>query len=73
MNTNYIVRNHNEKIIDVVHSIMNNKTGKAETATEHILIKLMQIGGIPTTSFKYDQNKVNSYFNQWIKGKEYDD
>jgi len=73
MNTNCVVKNHNEKIIDIVHSIINDKTGKVETAIEHILIKLMQIRGIPTTSFKYDQNLVNSYYNQWIKGEEYND
>jgi len=52
MSTKYINRSNDEEIIDIVRSVMDNGTGKAETANEHILIKLMQIRGTPMTSFE---------------------
>ena len=42
MSKNYINRANDEEIIDIVRSVMDNGTGVAETANEHILIKLMQ-------------------------------
>jgi hypothetical protein len=66
MSTNYINRLHDEEIIDIVRSVMDNGTGKAETANEHILIKLMQLRGTPMTSFKYDQEKVDYHWCQWV-------
>lgn len=65
MSTNYINRSNDEEIIDIVRSVMNNGTGKAETANEHILIKLMQLRGTPMNSFEYDQKKVDLHYNQW--------
>ena len=66
MSINYINRNNDEEIIDIVRSVMNNGSGKAETANEHILIKLFQLRGTPMTSFEYDQEKVDFYYEQWI-------
>jgi len=68
MNTNYIDRSGDEEIIDIVRSVMDNGTGKAETANEHILIRLMQIRGTPMTSFEFDQERVDFHYNQWSRG-----
>ncbi len=65
MSINYIDRRCDEEIIDIVRSVMDNGTGKAETAHEHILIKLMQLRRTPMTSFEFDQERVDFYYNQW--------
>ena len=67
MSVNYINRKHDEEIIDIVRSVMDNGTGKAETCNEHILIKLMQLRGTPITSYEFDQERVDFYYEQWIK------
>lgn len=61
----YIDRSHDEEIIDIVRSVMDNGTGKAETAYEHILIKLLQLRGTPMTCFEFDQERVDFHFKQW--------
>jgi hypothetical protein len=66
MSTSYINRNNDEEIIDIVRSVMDNGTGKAETVNEHILIKLMQLRGTPITSFEFDQKRVDSIYNNWV-------
>lgn len=66
MSTKYINRSNDEEIIDIVRSVLNNGTGKAETANENILIKLMQIRGTPITSFEFDQKQVDSCYKNWI-------
>ena len=66
MSINYIDRSNDEEIIDIVRSVMDNGTGEAETANEHILIKLMQLRGTPMTSFKFDQERVNFHYKNWI-------
>ena len=65
MSTKYIDRSNDEEIIDIVRSVMDNGTGKAETANEHILIKLMQLRGTPMTSFEYEQERVDYFYNMW--------
>lgn len=70
MSTNYIDRSHDEEIIDIVRSVMDNGTGKAQTANEHILIKLMQLRGTPMTSFKFDQEEVDFQYNLWAGNNE---
>lgn len=65
MSINYINRSNDEEIIDIVRSVMNNGTGRAETVNEHILIKLMQIRSTPITSFEYDQKRVDKTYEQW--------
>ena len=70
MSINYIDRENDEEIIDIVRSIMDNRTGKAETANEHILLKLMQIRGTPMTSFEFDQERVDFHYNSWITDNE---
>jgi len=66
MSVNYIDRSKDEEIIDIVRSVMDNGTGNAETAYEHILIKLMQLRGTPMTSFNFDQKRVDFYYDQWV-------
>lgn len=68
MSTSCLNRSKDEEIIDIVRSVMDNGTGKAETANEHILIKLMQLRKTPMTSFEYDQEKVDFHYEQWKKG-----
>lgn len=65
MNLKYTDRSHDEEIIDIVRFVMDNGTGKAETAHEHILIKLLQLRGTPMTSFEFDQERVDFHYNQW--------
>ena len=65
MSTNYIDRSKDEEIIDIVRSVLNNGTGKAETFNEHILIKLMQLRNTPIDNFKYNQERADSCFEQW--------
>jgi len=66
MSTNYIDRSHDEEIIDIVRSVMDNGTGKAQTANEYILIKLMQLRGTPMSSFEFDQERVDFHYNLWV-------
>jgi hypothetical protein len=66
---NFVNRNNDEEIIDIVRSVMDNGTGRVETAYEHILIKLMQLRGTPMTSFEFDQDRVDFHYNQWKLGK----
>jgi len=65
MSVNYIDRSNDEEIIDIVRSVMDNGTGNAETPNEHILIKLMQLRGTPMDSFKFDQERVEFFYEQW--------
>ncbi len=65
MNTQYVNRINDEDIIDIVRSVLDNGSGKAETAFEHILIKLMQIRNTPITSFEFDQDQVDLHYNNW--------
>lgn len=65
MSLNYVDRSNDEEIIDIVRSVMDNGTGRAETANEHILIKLMQLRGTPMTNFEYDQERVDFHYEQW--------
>jgi len=68
MSVNYIDRKHDEEIIDIVRSVMDNGTGKAETTNEHILIKLMQLRGTPMTSFEFEQERADQCFETWKVG-----
>lgn len=65
MSLNYVDRTYDEEIIDIVRSVLDNGTGKAETFNEHVLIKLMQLRGTPITNFEFNQEKVDSLFKKW--------
>jgi len=69
MSINYVNRQHDEDIIDIVRHVLDNGTGKAETANEHILIKLMQLRNTPITNMEFNQKNVDSHYNMW-KGEE---
>tara|TARA_R100000541_G_scaffold56424_1_gene65849 strand:- start:41 stop:253 length:213 start_codon:yes stop_codon:yes gene_type:complete len=66
MSTNYVNRNNDEEIIDIVRSVLDNGTGKAETFNEHVLIKLMQLRKTPITNFEFDQRLVDKHFSTWV-------
>jgi len=68
MSINHISRKYDEEIIDLVRSVMDNGTGKAETDNEHVLIKLMQLRGTPMTSFLFEQARVDQCFETWKIG-----
>ena len=70
MSTRYVNRINDEDIIDIVRSILDNGTGRAETPYEHILIKLMQIRNTPITNLQFDQDKVDMHYNNWRKDIE---
>ena len=63
----FVNRKHDEDIIDIVRSVLNNGTGKAETPNEHILIKLMQIRNTPITNMEFEQERVDFHYEQWGK------
>ena len=65
MSVNYVNRQSDEEIIDIVRSVLNNGTGKAETANEHILIKLMQIRNTPINNMEFDQDNVDKQYQLW--------
>ncbi len=69
MSTEYVNRGNDEEIIDIVRSVMDNGTGKAETVNEHLLIKLMQLRGTPMTTFTFDQERVDKYHQKWKDGE----
>lgn len=70
MNVHYIDRSNDEEIIDIVRSVLDNETGRAETANEHILIKLMQLRNTPINNFEFDQKKVDFHYNIWRRENE---
>ena len=65
MSTNYVNRANDEEIIDILRSVLNNGSGEAETANEHVLIKLMQIRNTPILNFEFDQERVDYLYNNW--------
>lgn len=69
MSIDFVNRINDEDIIDIVRSVLDNGTGKAETFNEHILIKLMQIRNTPIQTFEFDQKKVDFYYKSWVEGK----
>lgn len=69
LNTNQIDRTNDDAIINIVRSVMDNGTGKAETPNEHILIKLMQLRGTPMDSFDFDQGRADFHYSKWLTEK----
>lgn len=66
MSLSYINRSNDEEIIDIVRSVLDNGTGRAETFNEHILVKLMQIRGTPIETMSFDQEHVNKLYLTWL-------
>lgn len=67
MSKDYVDRSNDEEIIDIVRSVLDNGTGKAETFNEHILIKLLQKRNTPLLNFEFDQEKVDKFYNDWVE------
>ena len=72
MSTRFVNRANDEEIIDIVRSVLNNGTGKAETANEHILIKLMQIRNTPITNMQFNQDAVDRHYILWKEEKGFE-
>ena len=66
MSLSYINRSNDEEIIDILRSVLDNGTGKAESSNEHILIKLMQVRGTPIENMSFDQERVNKLYLNWL-------
>ncbi len=64
MSTNFVNREHDEEIIDIVNSIMSNGNMKVETTYESVLIKLMELRGTP---IKYSESlrNIDEDFERW--------
>ena len=67
MSTRYINRSNDEDIIDILRSVLDNGSGKAETFNEHLLIKLMQIRNTPIKNLEFNQERVDNIYQQWIE------
>lgn len=67
MSKYYINRSNDEEIIDIMRTVMDNGTCKAETPNEHILIKLMQIRNTPLKTLEFDQKKVDFQYKIWLE------
>ena len=70
MNVN---RENDEEIINIVRSVLDNGTGAAQTANEHVLIKLMQLRGTPITNWEFDQNAVDELYAIRLKEHKQDE
>lgn len=66
MSKYYVNRSNDEEIIDIMRSVLDNGTGKAETANECVLIKLMQIRNTPIKNFEFDQERVDRCYKSWV-------
>lgn len=69
MSLSYVDRSKDEEIINIVRSVLDNGSGKAETFNEHVLIKLMQLRNTPITNFTFDQSRVDDIYKAWINEK----
>ena len=67
MSKNYVNIANDEEIIDIVRSVLDNGTGRAETFNENVLIKLMQIRNTPINTMAFDQALVDKHYNIWLK------
>lgn len=65
MSKNYVNRSNDEEIIDIVRSVLDNGTGRAETFNENVLIKLMQIRNTPIKNMEFDQDTVDKHYRSW--------
>lgn len=67
MSTNYINRENDEEIIDIMNSVLSNGKMQVETINEAVLVKLMELRGTP---IKYDKSFRNIYedYERWKNG-----
>jgi hypothetical protein len=64
MSTNYINRENDEEIIDIMNSILSNGKMQIETINEAVLVKLMELRGTP---IKYDKSfrDIDEDYERW--------
>jgi hypothetical protein len=67
MSTNYINRENDEEIIDIMNSILSNGKMQVETINEAVLVKLMELRGTP---IKYDKSfrNIDEDYERWKNG-----
>jgi hypothetical protein len=67
MSTNYINRENDEEIINIVNSILSNGKMQVETINEAVLVKLMELRGTP---IKYDKSfrNIDEDYERWKNG-----
>jgi hypothetical protein len=67
MSTNYINRENDEEIIDIMNSILSNGKMQVETINESVLVKLMELRGTP---IKYDKSfrNIDEDYERWKNG-----
>ena len=67
MRTNYINRENDEEIIDIMNSILSNGKMQVETINEAVLVKLMELRGTP---IKYDKSfrNIDEDYERWKNG-----
>ncbi|MFO0204378.1 MAG: hypothetical protein ACK528_14765 [Alphaproteobacteria bacterium] len=67
MSTNYINRENDEEIIDIMNSILSNGKMQIETINEAVLVKLMELRGTP---IKYDKSfrDIDEDYERWKNG-----
>jgi len=67
MSTNYINRENDEEIIDIMNSILSNGKMQVETINEAVLVKLMELRGTP---IKYDKSfrNIDKDYERWKNG-----
>ena len=61
MNTDYVNRQNDEEIINILNSILSNGNWNIETVNEAILCKLMEIRGTPIKYSKSFRNIEKDY------------
>ena len=64
MSTNFVDRQNDEEIIDLINSILSNGKMQVETINEAVLVKLMEIRNTPV---KYDKSfrDIDKDFERW--------
>ena len=64
MSTNYINRENDEEIIDIMNSILSNGKMQVETINEAVLVKLMELRGTP---IRYDKSfrSIHEDYERW--------
>ena len=67
MSTNYINRENDEEIIDIMNSILSNGKMQVETFNEAVLIKLMELRGTPIKYAKTFRN-IDEDYERWKNG-----
>jgi len=64
MSVNFVNREHDEEIIDIMNSILSNGKMQVETINEAVLVKLMELRGTP---IKYEKTfrDINEDYESW--------